>query len=272
MQYGESSDPPQLSQSAYTLMASFSSLTITLLGVVGLSLLFFIIAADYANSKEDKFMTIYFLFFFTIILLLLLWYLLQTRKFSKYFKIWKKSYFDQTYTIIFNTTIPKGDNEITKILYLSNYIFPQLRYDYIKYSTYYVDILKYFIKSKLFDLKKIEEKRILKAMNYKVNGYTFDFALKTDDGYFIIKNFDDKIVTISDIKQLIDKAKSRFKTKYQRIHILRILIVAKNYDKAFPERGSLEEIMTKEIKSKLKIDLIVKENIGYSLLWISPYI
>ena len=272
MQNGESSDSSQLSQSAYTLMASLSTLTITLLGVIGLSLIFFIIAADYANSKGDKFMTIYFLFFFTIILLLLLWYIFQTRKFSKYFKVWKKSYFDQIYTIIFNTTIPKGDNEIAKILYLSKYIFPELRYDHIKYSPSYIDNFKYYIKSKLFDLKKIEEKRILKAMNYKVNGYTFDFALKTDDGYFIIKDFQDKIVNIDDIKQLIDKAKSKFKNKYQLTHILRILIVAKNYDKSFHERKSLEEIMTKEIKSKLKIDLIVKENIGYSLLWVSPYI
>ena len=109
-------------------------------------------------------------------------------------------------------------------------------------------------------------------MNYKVNGYTFDFALKTDDGYFIIKDFQDKIVNIDDIKQLIDKAKSKFKNKYQLTHIFRILIVAKNYDNSFHERKSLEEIMTKEIKSKLKSDLIVKENIGYSLLWISPYI
>jgi hypothetical protein len=82
----------------------------------------------------------------------------------------------------------------------------------------------------------------------------------------------DKIVNIDDIKQLIDKTKSKFKNKYQLTHILRILIVTKNYDEPFLERASLEEIMNQKITSKLKIDLIVKENIGYSVLWISPYL
>ena len=84
--------------------------------------------------------------------------------------------------------------------------------------------------------------------------------------------FDDKIVNIDDIIHLIEKAKRKFKNRYQRIFIIRILVVAKNYDGIFLERTSLEKIMTQTIKSKLKIDLIVKEDVGYSVLWISPYV
>ena len=107
-------------------------------------------------------------------------------------------------------------------------------------------------------------------MNCNVNGYSFDFSFKTNHGYFIIKNFDDKIVTIDDIKQLIHKAKDRFKNKYWRIHISRILIVAKNYEKSFHDTKTLEEIMIGEIKYNLKIDLIVQGKSWILVLWISP--
>ena len=54
-----------------------------------------------------------------------------------------------------------------------------------------------------------------------------------------------------------------------RTDIFRILIVSKNYDELFLNRESLERIMLEEIDTNVKIDLIVKENIGYSVLWIS---
>ena len=268
----ENKDQPQLSQSAYILIGSFSTFSRSLLLAFGMALVIIIIAAGVFHSIGEDSLTTIFLYFFFFLLAYFLLYYLKSRKFSKHLKIWKKNYFDQIYTIIFNTTIPKGNNEIEKILFLSRYIFPELSYDFIKYSSDYIDNLRYYLKSKFSDVKKIEEKRILKAMNYKVNRNTFDLALKTDRGYFIIKNFDDKIVNINDIAHLAEKTKSKFKNIYQRTNILRILIVAKNYDEPFLERASLEEIMIQKIKPKLKIDLIVKENIGYSVLWISPYL
>ena len=68
---------------------------------------------------------------------------------------------------------------------------------------------------------------------------------------------------------LLQKAKSKYKDKHMRTDIFRILIVSKNYDELFLNRESLERIMLEEIDTNVKIDLIVKENKGYSVLWIS---
>jgi hypothetical protein len=41
----------------------------------------------------------------------------------------------QNFTIIFNTTLPKGNNETENIIELSKFIFPELRSDFRKFST-----------------------------------------------------------------------------------------------------------------------------------------
>ena len=52
-------------------------------------------------------------------------------------------------------------------------------------------------------------------------------------------------------------------------NIFRIICVAKNYDENFLDRESLEKLMTEKLQSDLKIDLLIKEPNGYSVLWIS---
>lgn len=266
------SDQPSFSQRAYILLDSFLSLNLSLLGgLVGSLILILFIAGLAKLGGDDDLMTLI-LFYFFMISFFTMWYFIKSKKFSKNLREWNKMYFDQNYTIIFNTTLPKRKSDTENIIELSKFIFPELRYDYQKFSPSPGDSLKFFIKSKFMEPNRIEEKRILKATNFKVNDYVFDFALKTEKGYFIITNFQDKFVNIDDILQIIHIAKSKFKTKFQRTYIFRLLIVAKSYDKLFLERESLERIMTNEKLSKVKIDLIVKENIGYSVLWISPYI
>jgi hypothetical protein len=265
----KNNDTPNLSQNAYVLMGSYLGLTRSLFRLCAGSLIFLLFAAVILSSQEDKNLAIFFLFYFLFFLSIFIAYFISSRKFSKTLEYWTKNYFEQIYTIIFNTTIPKGNNEVENLLDLSRYIFPELQYDYVKYSHDYLDKLIFIIKSKLTASQNAEEMRILKAHNHKVNGYFFDFALKTQDGYFIIKNFQDNVVNIDDIKLLVQKAKSKYKDKHMRTRIFRILIVSKNYDELFLKRESLERVMSEEIDTNVKIDLIVKENRGYSVLWIS---
>ena len=262
-------DNPNLSQNAYTLIRSFSGLSRSLFILSGGSLLYLLIATAIINSQGNKDFALFFLIYFLFFLLFFIAYFVRSRKFSMTLKDWTKNYFEQIYIIVFNTTIPKGTNEVENILDLSRYIFPELRSDYVKYSQDFIENLYFLIKSKFITTQKSEEKRMRKALHYKGNGYSFDFALKTERGYFIIKNFHDKIVNIDDIQLLAQKAKSKFKDKYMRTHIFRILIVAKNYDELFLNSESLERIMIQKVDTTIKIDLIVKENIGYSVLWIS---
>lgn len=87
-------------------------------------------------------------------------------------------------------------------------------------------------------------------------------------GYFIVKDFKDKIVTTDDLKDLVKIISSKFKNKYRRTDVFRCICVAKNYDQSFFDRESLELQMTQQLKTKFPIDLVVEENIGYSVLWV----
>ena len=60
----------------------------------------------------------------------------------------------------------------------------------------------------------------------------------------------------------------RFRKNYQKINIFRLIVVAKEYDQLFLNRDSLEKIIDTELKAKFKIDLIVQEEVGYSVLWV----
>jgi hypothetical protein len=80
--------------------------------------------------------------------------------------------------------------------------------------------------------------------------YSLDLALKTKEGYFIVKDFKDKIVTLEDLKQLILVISNKFKDKYQRTFVFRVLCVAKEYDQPLLQQESLERQMTEELKKK----------------------
>jgi hypothetical protein len=88
-------------------------------------------------------------------------------------------------------------------------------------------------------------------------------AYKTDEGYFVIKDFKDKIVTPEDLRQVTRIVKEKF------THIFRVICVAKAYDESFLNKDTLEKQMTKELKANFQIDLILEEKVGYSVLWIS---
>lgn len=100
-------------------------------------------------------------------------------------------------------------------------------------------------------------------MNYTIDSYVLDVAYKTDEGYFIVKDFKDQIVAPEDLRQLTRIVKEKF------TRIFRVICVAKAYDESFLNKVTLEKQMTKELKANFKIDLILEEKVGYSVLWIS---
>ena len=97
------------------------------------------------------------------------------------------------------------------------------------------------------------------VINRQIGELNLDVALKTDFGYFLIKDFDEKVVTAEDILELVKKVGSNLK-------IFRMICVAKTYDDTL--KGELLENNMIRF-SKIKIDLLVEEKVGYSLLWIS---
>ncbi|MGB7661757.1 MAG: hypothetical protein WBL67_03390 [Nitrososphaeraceae archaeon] len=84
-----------------------------------------------------------------------------------------------------------------------------------------------------------------------------------------MKSFGDSVVTVDNLKELIMTISNKFRNKYGRLDVFRVIVVARDYDQPFLNRESLEQMMKGELKSKFDIDLIVEEQVGYTVLWIS---
>lgn len=264
----EIKDPPSLFIRAYSvagsLMFTIEGLIYLFVGLIGY-ILFAVLVARYISPGDSEFYDFWLTFTLIVFTPFLVWYFSRAVKYYKRFKSWKQDYLEQSYILIFNTTIPKGNSIGERILNLSKNIFPELSPDYVESLPNYTDHLRYIIKKKW---SKTEDNSIAKNMNYNINSYILDAAIRTERGYFIVKVFKDKIVTIDDIKQLIQIVTGKFKDKYGRHFIFRLICVAKKYEEQFNNRSSLEQLMVNEIKTKFPIDLIIEEDIGYSVLWI----
>jgi hypothetical protein len=259
-----------LSQRAYVLTDSLRETTRSLfylfIGIMVYSV--FGIPEAYSDKPAVDFFKGWIPFTIIVFSIVLIWYYSKARGLYQNFKQWNEDYLQQAYTLIFDTTIPKGNTNGEKILNLARAVFPELRSDYIQFSPAFTDHFRIYLKKKI---SKRQDQNISRNLSYSVGSYTFDVVLKTANGYFIVKDFRDKVVTLQDLRQLIQIIHSKFKDKYQQSNVLRVICVAKQYDQPFLERESLERIMKYELKIK-KIDLIVQEQLGYSVLWISKFV
>jgi hypothetical protein len=143
-------------------------------------------------------------------------------------------------------------------------VFPQLR-PYLFSSPLDKPTFSGFTKALLKKLAKQKDEPVdwmnSDIYNQKINSEFLDVVVKTDFGFFIIKDFGHGPVTVTDIEKILRTIRSHFSK------IFRIICVAKSYDS--PLQGeSLEKIMTK-LSSETNIDLLTEEKVGYSVLWIS---
>jgi hypothetical protein len=196
----------------------------------------------------------------------LIFMIVRSKRFYHELNTWNEEYLQSSYTLIFDTTIPKGNTAGEKVLSLASFIFPQLRADY--YDYYYVaNFAKAFFKKKF---TKSWKERTRAGLNYRVGEeYYLDVALKTLEGYFIVKNFGDSSISVDNLKELIMIISGEFRNKYGRLDVFRVIVVARDYDQPFLNRESLEQMMNGELKSKFDIDLIVEEQVGFTVLWVS---
>jgi hypothetical protein len=190
------------------------------------------------------------------------WSIVKGPRAYKRFQEWEEDYVEIAYILVFSTTIPKGTSTGEKVLNLSKMVFPQLRPDLFS-SPLDKPTTSAFVRALL---RKILHKgdnstdsTNSNIYDYQVDAFNLDVALKTDFGYFLIKDFDKKEVSVEDIEKLVKVVRSNFK-------IFRIVCVASAYDSSLKEE-LLESNMIKF--SEIKIDLLLKEKTGYSLQWIS---
>lgn len=249
-----------LSQQAYVLTTSLRHITYTLTILLIVAIGYFGLGIITAEPLLILVIVI------VIISPFLIYLLFKSRFFYRELKIWNKEYLDSSYTLIFSTTVPKGNTTGEKIIYLASFIFPQLRSDYVDY--YYVsNFAKRFLKRRF----KREWKKIVNgSLNVRVDKeYYVDVALETLEGFFIVKDFGDKPVTIQDLKHLITLISGKFKNNYLQMNIFRLIVVARDYDQPSLSRDSLEQIISTELKANFNVDLIVQEEVGYTVMWVS---
>jgi hypothetical protein len=262
--------PVSLSQRAYTVATSFRYLTGRFYVLVYVNLFFIALGwlGIYSrNISFFEFIATLTFFELTIVTFFYLGILLTYgRRTLRELRDWKEDYLQQTYTLVFDTTIPKGKNTAEKILNLARVIFPELTAHYIK-SADPVDRLKLKITQGFG--KKNESG--LQSINYKVaSDYHVDLALAIPlDGYFIVKDFKEKTATPEDLQELVKMVSTRFKTRLRRSNIFRVICVARGYDVSLLESESRERLMRRLLEQNVKIDLIVEEKVGYSALWVS---
>ena len=258
------------SQRAYlignTLKRTSDTLSIILFFLVGIAILsLFIEGITLAAIETIAFSPFMILLYFRL------------RRINKQLNLWIQEYMKNTYVLVFNTTIPKGKYTAEKIFNLAKKVFPELQENYSKFYT--IDKIGH-LAIRLFFTKLMSKKTVrivTDEVNSKVdnNKYYIDLAIKTLEGYFIVKDFNEKIVTLDELRnflKIIDKTINKQKIKKvwkfnRNPKIFRLVILAKNYDQQFLERDSLEKTMTEELKINFKVDLIIEDNIGYTILW-----
>lgn len=265
-----------LSQRAYIISDSLQGTSKAVFGTFIL-LLFFLLfvllslfVPGYQTFFDPLHTTLQFVRFWipcTIILVsaLMIWYYQRARKVFRMVSDWNHDYLTQAYILTFDTTLPTGNTTGEKVYSLAKLIFPELRFDYAKFSPYYTDYFKYYFKKKI---GKSKQQSLSRSLNYSINGNSFDLALRTMKGYFIVKDFKNKAVTEKDLRETLHVIRNNFKDKYHRSFVLRVVFVAKEYAQPLLERETLENKMTREIRTNFGVDLLIQDNAGYSVLWV----
>jgi hypothetical protein len=263
----EYKDPaPSFSQRAYLIAESLRATTSILFGLYIIVILSISlgIANAYSNPQDVRFFKFWLPYIIIVFSPVIAWYFIRSRRYFQRLKEWKDDYLEQAYILVFDTTVPKGNTSGEKILNLARAVFPELRSDYSDFLPSYTDYIRLYFKKKF---GKRQDQIISKSLNYTIGSYSVDLALKTEKGYFIVKDFKDKIVTLEDLMQLVQIIRGKFRDKYRRTYVFRVICVAKEYDQSFKE--SMVQQMSEELSSNIKLDLLVQEKIGYSVLWVS---
>jgi len=170
---------------------------------------------------------------------LFIWVTFRGKAHTQEFESIEQQFIRQSYLVNFETSVPEGETRVEKILNEAIHVFPTLK-----------DVQR---------KAKLKQTKIPYKVDQKFNGETIDGIVSTKKGDFIVK-FYDKTVSESDLKNLVNiLSKSRDK-------IFRVLCVAKDYEEDL-QSNKLVGILDKMPKY-FKLDLILEEEHGYSMLWI----
>jgi hypothetical protein len=213
-------------------------------------------------STDIAFLVFWLVWISIVTFIVSVYYYTRYRKYFVELNHWKEDYLEQSYFLLFETSVPKGGDTAEKVINLSRLVFPELRPDYIHYSPYYTDHINNYFRKLLRREYRLER-------NYVTDSYSFDLVLKTLRGYYVVKDFSNEIVTVEHVRKMTRIVSRGFKDKFQRTFVFRAVCIAKEYESAFMNRQSLEMLMNEQVRTNIKIDLLIDEGKGFSVLWVS---
>ena len=171
---------------------------------------------------------------------------------------------NEIHELIFDTTLPEGDSSGKKLLNLARMVFPRNILE-----VYYSALLdkpsaQVFTRSLLNKFRYSKDSEAEITFDQRMDSQKLDVVYGTDKGYFVIKDFKDQVVTSDELKKFLDTIAKQFSK------IFRVIIVSKDYEPKL--KGESEDEQLKELlKYKFPFDLIVEENIGYTVLRIGGF-
>jgi hypothetical protein len=191
----------------------------------------------------------------------IVWFIIKAPHSYRRLSEWNEDYLHSAYILIFDTTLPKGDSSGKKLLNLARMVFPELRPE-----VYYSALLdkpsaQVFTRSLWNKLRHSKDSEVGTTFDQRVDSQNLDVVYDTGKGHFIIKEFKDQVVTSDMLKTFLDTISKHFSK------IFRVIVVAREYESKLTGE-TLEEQMSKLSREKFPFDLIIEENLGYSVLWI----
>lgn len=252
-----------LSQRAYVNSQSLKAASKRLLILVSCITFFsaLALAALLFSTNQNIIAVVGVVISFILSVYIIVWFIIIAPHAYRRLSEWNEDYLHSAYILIFDTTLPKGDSSGKRLLNLASMVFPELNPE-----VYYSALLdkqstQVFTKSLWNKLRQRKAPETKPTFDQIVDSQNLDVVYDTGKGYFIIKDFKDQVVTSDKLKSFLETISKHFSK------IFRVIVVAKEYESKLTGE-TLEEQISKLSGKNFPFDLIVEENLGYSVIWI----
>lgn len=146
----------------------------------------------------------------------------------------------QSYYLTFETTIPRGENSVERILFMISNVFPEIKE----------------VKTKA----EKKGKEFKYNVNKKIKKCVYDLTIGLDEGLLLVKfletdTFDELEDIVKNTTQIARKTK-----------LFRLLCIGKDFENVFQDYNFVERMNS--LSRLFKLDLIEEGKKGYSMAWI----
>lgn len=177
-----------------------------------------------------------------VIVSIMIWYGVRGSKILKELDELNKQFIRQSYLQNLETSVARGKDRSEKIINQLVAVFPEVKEAKIKAEG---------------------DEEEFYSTNKKIGDYTYSIDLPLDNRtkILLVKFFDHKL-QFDDLELLVKNVKKSF----EKTSPFRVICIATEYDEIFKKDELIEKM--EELDIKFKLDLIIEDEKGYSIIWI----